>query len=64
MKKSNVARAQDRAGLKLEELRAEFETMYASMQTARSWRKVKAMLTASADQLNRAAARRIRKARG
>jgi len=59
-----VSRAQDRADLQLESLRAEFEAMYDSMQTAR-WRKgMNAMLTASAEQLNRVAARRIRKARG
>jgi prevent-host-death family protein len=59
-----VARAQDKADLQLENLRAEFEAMYASMQTPR-WRKgMNAMLSASAEQLNRVAARRIRKARG
>jgi prevent-host-death family protein len=59
-----MTRAQDQDDLRLAELRDEFERMYASMQTAR-WRKgMSALLTASADQLNKVAARRIRKARG
>ena len=59
-----VTRAQDRDDLQLAKLRADFEKMYASMQTAR-WRTgMDALLTASADQLNKVAARRIRKARG
>ena len=59
-----LSRAQDRDDLQLAKLRADFEAMYASMQTKR-WRKgVDALLTASADQLNRLAARRIRKSRG
>ncbi|HEY7372871.1 MAG TPA: type II toxin-antitoxin system prevent-host-death family antitoxin [Polyangia bacterium] len=59
-----VSRARDRDDLELANLRAEFEAMYASMQTERSQKKVDALLNASADQLNKAAARRIRKSRG
>src|SRR5262245_40218996 len=59
-----VARAQDGDDLTLAKLRAEFERMYASMQTGRWRRGMNAMLTASAEQLNKVAARRIRKARG
>jgi prevent-host-death family protein len=59
-----VSRAQDRDDLQLARLRAEFDELYASMQTPRSRKRVDAMLRASADQLNRAAARRIRKDRG
>lgn len=58
-----VTRARDPDDLALAELRAEFEGMYASMQSPR-WRGgVNALLTASAEELNRVAARRIRKAR-
>jgi prevent-host-death family protein len=59
-----VRKAQDRGEVQLAELRAEFEAMYASMQTVRSQKKVDALLTAPADRLNRAAAQRIRRARG
>ena len=59
-----LSRAQDRDDLQLANLRAEFEAMYASMQTERSQRKVDALLNASAERLNKAAARRIRKSRG
>jgi prevent-host-death family protein len=59
-----VTQAQDRDDTRLAALRAEFEAMYASMQTERSRKRVDALLKASAAQLNRAAARRIRKARG
>jgi hypothetical protein len=45
-------------------LATDFEAMYASMQTPRSQRKVDALLAASADRLNKAAARSIRKTRG
>src|SRR5262245_7714761 len=58
-----LSRAKDRDDLELANLRAEFEAMYASMQTERWVTGVDALLTASADQLNRLAARRIRKAR-
>src|SRR5262245_40571915 len=61
---SLVAQAQDKGDLQLENLRSEFETMYASMQTSRWRRGMNAMLAASAEELNRTAARRIRKARG
>ena len=48
----------------LDSLRAEFDALYATMQTPR-WRKgVDALVMASADELNRIAARRIRKSRG
>jgi prevent-host-death family protein len=57
-------RARHPEDTQLAALREEFEAMVASMQTDR-WRKgVDTLLTASADQLNRIAARRIRKARG
>jgi prevent-host-death family protein len=59
-----MTRAQDRDDPRLAALRADFEALYASMQTDRSRKRVDAFLNASADQLNRAAARRIRKARG
>jgi|KBSMisStandDraft_5_1062788.scaffolds.fasta_scaffold231437_2 prevent-host-death family protein len=59
-----VMRAQDRDDTELAKLRAEFEALYASMQTERSRKRVEAFLEASADQLNKAAARRIRKERG
>jgi len=59
-----VSRAQDRDDRQLAELRADFEALYASMQTARSRKRVDALLRASADQLNKAAARQIRKTRG
>ena len=59
-----MARAEDRDDPRLAELRADFEALYASMQTERSRRRVDAFLNATAEQLNRAAARRIRKARG
>ena len=59
-----VTRARAPEDQALAALRAEFESMYASMQTGR-WRKgVDVLLTASAAQLNRVAARRLRKARG
>ena len=59
-----VRRGQPGGDLLLAELRADFEAMYAAMQTPRSQRKVEALLTASADRLNKAAARSIRKTRG
>jgi len=59
-----VSRAQDRDDPQLAALHADFEALYESMQTARSRRRVDALLRASADQLNRAAARTIRKNRG
>jgi len=61
---SLVAKAQDRGDLELENLRAEFDAMYSSMQTSRWRRGMNEMLTASAERLNSVAARRIRKARG
>jgi len=59
-----VTRAKDRDDTQLAAIRAKFEAMYASMQTVRSRKRVDALFKASADPLNRAAARRIRKARG
>jgi len=59
-----VTQARDRDDTRLAALRAEFDAMYASMQTKRSRKRVDALLKASAAQLNRAAAHRIRKARG
>jgi hypothetical protein len=53
-----------RAKDSLAKIRAEFEAMYGSMQTERWRRGVDALLKASAEQLNKVAVRRIRKARG
>ena len=59
-----MMRAQERDDLQLADLRADFEKMYASMQTERWRRGMNGLLSASADQLNKVATRRIRKARG
>ena len=59
-----VSRAADRDDLRLSELRAEFDAMYASMQTGRWRRGVGALLTAAPERLNEVAGHRIRKARG
>src|ERR1041385_7339396 len=56
-----MSRAEARNDRALAKLRAQFEKMCASMQTTRSRQRVDALLTASADELNEAAARRIRR---
>jgi prevent-host-death family protein len=45
---------------KLEALRSEFEALYASMQTGKSWRGVDALLSAPAGELNKGGRARSR----
>lgn len=58
-----VKKTRDPEDARLDELRARYDALFASMQTKRSRRAMDKVLTASADELNRAAARAIRKRR-
>lgn len=61
--KELVRKARSSEERHLDELRAEFDAMYAQMQTLRSRKAVDALFAASAEELNRVAAKRL-KARG
>ena len=58
-----VKKARDPEDTRLDELRARYDALFASMQTEQSRRAMDKLLTASADELNRLAARAIRKKR-
>jgi len=58
-----VRKGRDPADKALDALREEFEALCIEMQSPRSRKAIDRLLTASADELNRVAARGIRKAR-
>lgn len=56
-------KGRDPADKAIEALRKEFDAMYARMQTPQAAKAIDRLLTMSAEEMNRIAARRIRRAR-